>query len=348
MDRCAAEVVVRFAGTTVTVAHVLPGRTLRAGRDSEIALDVAPFDLLSTTSHGFAIRRDADAPAEPLGEPISLSFGNVTLDLAVVSFERTPLAIRDIERRPFAYGAGVLTAVAALLLLSFELGDPDADLTVPGMDTSRGRPTRIARFAVAAQTTKKEDKPPPTEAPITVDDTPSEHPLTDLAQAATAASLASQQSPNGHGPETVPATIESAPSEGDRRQERRFDPDANPDFDTKKVGNYTTVSTGQAAGAKYELDGENGRRKPLIVVSCDSSSCVIIGGDPASNVRVELERKLPEIVACYEKYSDTAGKKVELDFGIGEAGKADRVNVGGVGDYDSCVANIINNLTFEK
>jgi hypothetical protein len=218
---------------------------------------------------------------------------------------------------------------------------------VPAARDAKHRPTRIARFAVAAQTVKRENKPAPIDTPITADQTPTPNPALADAAAAAANSIASVKMPNGEGPK-VPSTAESEESAGGNQPGQSFDPDANPAFDTAKVGKYTTVSTGAAAGAGFRLAGENGKRKPLIVVSCDSSSCVIIGGDPASGIREALETRLDEIVGCYEQHGATAGKKVELDFGIDERGKVDAVNVGGVGDYDSCVAKIINSLDFAK
>ena len=344
----AAEVVVRMAETIVTVAHISPGETFVVGRAARahLALDVPAFTLVTSTAHGFEVCVAPGVPPIALDDAVAVTFGHVSISVALVTGEPTRVPRRTVERRPLAFGAGSLFVHAAILLLATWLATPD-DATVPANETRKRRPARIARFAVAAQTVKREPKAPPADTPITADETPSPAPVTDDAAAAAAAAIASTQTPNGHGVK-VPATVESAPSDEETQPGRSFDPDANPAFDTAKVGKYTTVSTGTSAGAEFRLAGENGQRKPLIVVSCDSSSCVIIGGDPASGIREALEAKLDDIVACYEQHASTAGKKVELDFGIDEAGKVDAVNVGGVGDYDSCVADIIRNLALEK
>ena len=348
MACAAAEVVVRFAETTVTTAYVSPGDSFVLGRtrDVDVAIDVATFTLLESTPCGFVVRVARDAQPVALGDaPVELAFGLVTIRVSLVARERTRLARRRVERRPFAYGGSSLAIHAALLLGATWLADPDETSTsIPALETSKRRPARIARFAVGAQTVKREPKPEPTVTPITTDDTPSTTPATDEPTAAGVGSIASMQRPNGRGDEKVERTPEAHESVANTDTERRFDPDANPAFDTVKVGNYTTVATGNAAGASFKLAGENGQRKPVIVVSCDSSSCVIVGGDPASGVREALEARLDDIVACYEQHAQTAGKKVELDFGIDERGQVDAVNVGGVGDYDSCVAEIIKNL----
>lgn len=344
----AAEVVVRFAETTVALAHVAPGETFVVGRATRahLPIDVPVFTLVASTAHGFVICAEAGAQPVALEEPVELAFGHVRVRVSLVTLSHTAVPRKQMERRPFAFGLGSLFVHAAVLLIATWLATPD-DETVPANETKKRRPARIARFAVAEQTVKREPKPAPVEPPITADETPSPNPSTDDAAAAAAAAIASTQMPHGRG-EKVPSTVESQPADGETQEGRRFDPDANAAFDTVKVGKYTTVSTGSSAGANFRLAGENGQRKPLIVVSCDSSSCVIIGGDPATGIREALEAKLDDIVACYEKHASTAGKKVELDFGIDESGKVDAVNVGGVGDYDSCVADIITNLALEK
>jgi hypothetical protein len=148
---------------------------------------------------------------------------------------------------------------------------------------------------------------------------------------------------NGLGEATEAPAVETVAAV-DNEEPRSFDPDANPMFDSVKVGNYATVATGTAAGAQFKLAGENGQRRPVIVVSCDAASCLILGGDANSGVREALEAKLDQITGCYARYEQTAGKKVELDFGIDGTGRIDAVHVGGVGDYDSCVANVITSI----
>lgn len=333
------EVVTRLGETTVALTHVRPGGRFEVGLDHGVD---APFTLVESTEHGFVLRTGSGEPTTPLADPVELTFGLVTIRVTPTTLVPAKLARRAVDRRPLAYGSGSLAVHVGLLAIATWLASTDED-TAAGTTDRKRRPTRIARFAVAEQTVKREDKPPPLDTPITVDESPAEKPITDDKAEGAAASRDSVAMPNGHG-EKVPSTVDSQASEGSPEPGRGFDPDANPNFDTVKLGKYTTVSTGASAGAEYKLAGENGQRKPLIVVSCDSSSCVIIGGDPASGIREALEARLDEIVGCYEKHESTAGKKVELDFGISESGKVDTVAVGGVGDYDSCVATIINSL----
>lgn len=339
----AAEIVVSFADTTLAVVHVRAGDfVVGRARDAQLPLDVAPFALVSATPHGFAVRTAAAAPPRALDGPLALAIGHVAIRIAPIALATPPLPRRRIEPRPLVFGAGSLAAHLAIVLAAAWLATPD-EATVPALADARGRPTRIARFAVAAQTKRRAERPPPVTVPITTDDTETARPAPDQPAAGAIAPRPSQPAPHGRGRQIAPRA--EVPGEGaDDAPGRRFDPDASPAFDTVKVGDYTTVATGAAAGDDYRLAGENGQRKPVIVVSCDASTCLILGGDPASGVREALEARLPDIAACYAQHAHAAGQKVELDFGIDERGRIGGVSVGGVGDYDACVANIISSL----
>jgi len=339
----AAEVVVRFAETIVTTAHVARGKRFVIGqmREADLALDVPAFTLVEATARGFMVRTSAEDRAVVLAEPIEITLGHVTIRVARVTLAPTPVPRREVERRPLVFGAGSLALHATVLLVSGWLATPAASTVAANESTKR--PTKIARFAVEAQTVERQPEPPPQTTPITSDSTPTPDPeLAEMARAAVDA-MASVEA-NGLGEQLFEHAIETTDSLGETEPQPGFDPDANPAFDTVKVGDFATVSTGSSAGAGYRLAGENGQRRPVIVISCDASSCLILGGDPKSGIREALESKLDQITGCYEQHGSTAGKKVELDFGIDETGKIEEVNVGGVGDYDSCVAKIIKSI----
>lgn len=337
-----AEVVVWFADTIVTTAHVPLDSRFVVGntRESHAAVDVAPFTLVEGTPRGFFVRTRAEAIPARLDTPIELTFGPVTIRVAPVTFATNPVPRRGLDRRAIAYGLASLATHVTLIAVATWLATPAT--TAIGVEDARKRPTKISRLAAEAQTVKREDKPAPDTTPITADDTPSLDPMIDEFAVATADAMAAYEE-NGLGEATEAPAIETTASI-DNGEPRTFDPDANAMFDTVKVGAYSTVASGTTAGAQFKLAGENGQRRPVIVVSCDAASCLILGGDPESGVREALEARLDQITGCYEKYEQTAGKKVELDFGIDGAGKIDAVNVGGVGDYDACVANVIKSI----
>lgn len=324
-ERC-VEVTVSFGSTLVHVALVRRGERCIVGRtrDADIALDVAPWTFVDSTPHGFV------ADGAPLDTaPVVRAFGAVTLTAVLVERPRASLPRRRIEGRPFAYGA--LSVAVHAVVLAGALGSLASTVErAPASDASRGRPVKLARFAVAAQTVRRAPVPPPETTPVTTDDTPSAMP---------------EPSAPVVPADGVPATGlgERAPAIG--AEPTHFDPSTSPAFDTVKVGDYATLSTGRAAGDDYELAGANGNRKPILIISCDAATCLVLGGGSENDhVRRALESRLPEITACYAAHAATAGKKVELDFGIDDAGKVAAVNVGGVGDYDSCVAGIIQGL----
>lgn len=329
------EVVVSFAGTTLATALVASHQrfVIGATRDADFALDVpVPFAVVE----GAFVRAAADAIPVRLHGPVALTFGHVTLRIApATAAGRLPRA--EIDRRAVAYGGGSLLAHVALLGVATWLATPET--TAVGVEEARARPTMVARFAAEAQTVKREDRPAPPVAPVTADDTPTPNPMLDDLAIATKNALEA----NGLGADTDERAVESTGTSHDD-EPRSFDPDANAAFETVKVGELSTVSTGTAAGASFRLVGENGNRRPVIVISCDAASCLILGGDPASGIREALEARLASITGCYEQHASSAGKKVELDFGIDGDGKIERVEVGGVGDYDSCVADVIEGI----
>lgn len=344
----AAEVVVWFDDELVDVTHVVRGASYRIGSapDADLALDVAPFALVEATDSAFIIRRDARDPV-PLtrSRPVALSIGRVAITITLVTLERTPVPRRSIERRPYGFGACSLVLHVGVWLLATLVSRP-AETAVPGTETEQRRPTRVARFATQVQTVKRQPKPEPATLPITTDDTPSESPAT--------------EAPSEPAPPTNANVVDSARAATQREGARipitqdnpaeshRFDPTTQPEFDTVKTGSFSTVATGSSAGERYELAGANGKRRPLIVVTCDAASCLVTGGENADGVRKQLQRRVPEIVACYEQYPSTAGRKVEMDFGIDDAGNVDSLAIGGVGDVDTCVTKIVSSIQFSS
>jgi len=154
------------------------------------------------------------------------------------------------------------------------------------------------------------------------------------------------------GPDQQSLVTEPVTAHGDREVDppatetghsRRFDPDASAEFDTAKVGAFSTVSTGRLSGEHY---GAEAKRSGLIVVSCDATSCLVLGGKEAAPIRKAVEEHLAEITACYENESAAGGRKIEIDVGLDDAGRVDDLKVGGVGDVGHCVADVIKRTAF--
>ncbi|HEY5923685.1 MAG TPA: hypothetical protein VIV11_18515 [Kofleriaceae bacterium] len=305
------QVLARFVDTLIDVAYVAPGGTYRFG-DTCFAVD----DL---------VERGA-------------TIGHVTIAASRVRPPRAGVPRREIEWRPYCYIGLSLAAHVGVWLAAILMTEP---ALAPATETSYGRATRIARFATPSQSVKHSRAAPPEEIPITADETPSESPL-----------IAPEESPPGavagESAALLPEpSVDTGASDANQDgQQRRFDPTTNPAFDSVKTGDYSTVSTGRTAGQHYMAESSNGKRMPMTVVSCDSVSCIVIGGDNASAIRDVVQKRLPEILSCYEKSEGVGGKKVEVDFGIDAGGKVGELQVGGVGDVGTCVSAIIRDIEF--
>jgi hypothetical protein len=308
------EVVVRIGGELHDVAY------LHAG---VYAAGVCDIDITDA-------REQLARSREPL--VIERGFVTITLQLATPPTQRVPR--KRAERRSALYGAGSLALHLGLWLAAIVYG---ASELTPSVSESRGthgpRRARIsAPFTAPAQTVRRENKPEPSTTPITTDSTPTPQPRIEHSGAG---ALRRGQAADG--------TRAIEPRTPDPGPQRHFDPDANPAFDSIKVGDYSTVSRGSRTGEQY---GAQWKRNGLVVVSCDASRCLVLGGENAEPIRAVVEEHLAEITACYAQAAHAAGKKVEIDFGINPAGKVEGLEVGGVGDVGDCVANIIKRARF--
>ena len=233
----------------------------------------------------------------------------VTTTVVEVEAPRRSLPRRPIEIRPLAYTLFSLAVHATVLWLAAREALPP----LPSVTTeSTGHRARIGTFSQSAQTVNRAAKPPPAEVPI-------------------APAIAPPPSPPPARGRGKPAIADSVP--------HHFDPAANADFDTIRTGSFATLATGRTTGEHYGVDAERSR---LVVVSCDETTCLVVGGEAeAGPIRKVVERHLAEITACYRNHAG----KVEVDFGLDAAGKVDGLVVGG--DRDHCIADVIHAIEFD-
>jgi hypothetical protein len=264
--------------------------------------------------------------------PLELEFGPVTVTITLV--EPEPVVARPpVETRPYVFGAASLAVHLGVWLAAMLWpGPPPEPIALPGLVASSetGAATRIGRYAMAAQTVRREHAPPPETIPITTDTTPAAQP------SVTEQPALPPPPPPGRGLDK-PVRPQPQPL---RREPTRFDPTTRPDFDIVETGPYTTLATGRAAGEHYGLAA---RKTRMVVVSCDARSCVVVGGDDAGPIRKAIEARLADIAACYEDAT-----KVELDFGLADDGKALGLTDGSGGAADGCVARIIRSIQFSQ
>jgi len=353
-----ALVVVRFAGDLLQITPVAADGRFRIGTapGTDLATTIAgEFALVAGSERGFVVRCPTGVTARRdglaldgavllrRGPPVVLATGWLTITITLEDAQ--PLARPPIERRPYVFGAASLVAHLAVWLLAMLWPAPPVPLPVlPGIENHDGSTaTRVARYAVAAQSLRRDPRPPPPALPITTGPTPTPQPVVESTRSP------GPRTPTPPGALGPAASAKSTPTREPREpisgQARRFDPTTRPDFDTVKSGPYPTLASGRAAGDEYELAS---RKSRMVVVSCDASSCIVVGGDEAAPIRRAIERRLADITACYENATGAAGRQVELDFDLDDDGMARGVKVGGVGDAGNCVANIIHEIQFSQ
>ncbi|HUS32432.1 MAG TPA: hypothetical protein VMZ53_28220 [Kofleriaceae bacterium] len=302
------EVVVRFAGDLLDVIQLPAGETCFVG----------------TT----AVRAVAGT---------ELTIGLVTVSVTRALADQERLRRPRIEVRPFIYGAVSLVAQVALLVVAFWTASPEPT-TAPAVEADSGKKpgaVRIKRFATPSQTIERTPDPAPSETPVTADETPEQ-----IVERDTPAPQEVQ--------EFVPSEMTggglatTGPSDGDGTS--KFDPAANPAFDSIKVGNYSTLSSGRAAGDGY---GPEARNSSLVVITCDRASCLVLGGEKAARVRKAVNERIADITDCYKRAAANGGGSVEIDFQVDAAGDVGDLEIGEADPAGSCVAKILRSLQID-
>jgi hypothetical protein len=301
------EVVVRFAGDLLDVIQLPAGETYWIG--------MTPLRAVA-------------------GTEVTVGLVTVTVSRAPTDQEVVPR--RAIEVRPYAYGAASLVGQLALLLIAFWTATSEPE-SAPAIEANNGKrgAMRIKRFAVPAQTIERTPDPAPAETPITTDETPDQTMDLDTpAPQEVQEFVPSEMSGGGLDVE--------GPKDGDGAS--KFDPSTNPAFDSIKVGDYSTLATGQHAGEGY---GPLARNSSLVVITCDRASCLVVGGEKAVRVRKAVNERLAEITDCYKRAALNGGGKVEIDFQVDAAGGVDDLEVGEADPAGACVARILKTLQID-
>jgi hypothetical protein len=301
------EVVVRFAGDLLDVIELPAGSTYLVGTTPvrAVAGTEATFGLVTVT-----VSRRGDLEALPRPR---------------------------IEARPYVYCALSLVAQVTLLVIAFwtAKSEPVSAPAIEATGVNRPGATRIKRFAMPAQTTERTPDPAPSETPVTADRSPEEEVERDTpAPQETQDFVPSEMTGGG--------LVEQGPDDGNGTSQ--FDPSANPAFDTVKVGDYSTLSTGRSAGEGY---GPHARNSSLVVITCDRATCLVLGGEKAVRVRKAVEERMADITECYKRAAVSGGGAVEIDFAVDEAGDIEDLELGDADPAGACVAKIIRSLQID-
>lgn len=299
------EVVVRFAGDLHEIVEVSAGETVLVGDTAVVA----------------------KAGTE-------LTIGLATVTVTAVAEKASQVPPPRIDPRLLGFIAASLVGQIALVALSLYLfpEEPPAAPVIEVRDRHPGS-ARISRIAAVPQTIEQAPEPAPVEAPITEQQTPEQ--------------VERDAPPPPEVDDFVPSEITGGgltdgPEDADGTS--RFDPGADPAFDTVKVGAYSTVATGRGAGEDY---APHVRNSSLVVITCDRASCLVLGGEKAVRVRNAVNERLAELTDCYRHAAENGGGSVEIDFSVDQGGTIDDLAT----DADPasrCVAKILRTLDIDE
>lgn len=355
------EVRASFEATSIAVAHVRAGERYCMGSAPGVELVIGAelgierFDLIDgwvlrsppacrvwRTERARTLRVQEPAIAIEHGATIELMLGRITLRVCRVTIP-AGLPRPALEKRPYLFGAVSLAVQLAIVVVAMwqHAAPLPTPITQPG-DERAGQPLRRARIALPGQTVRRAPVPEPAATPI---EEPTPTPSAASPAAVSAGSRPAPSAPAGGGADSSRSRDGSEVAR-EVYADGRFDPTRDAAFDSVRSGSYSTVATGRAAGDDHQLP-ERGERSRLVVVRCDAATCVVVGGEAATEIRQKLQQRLSEIVACYRDRAPGTGREVELDFEV-DGGKVQAVEVGGIGDVDSCVARIVRSIQFAE
>lgn len=283
---------------------------------------------VARVSAGSTYRLGTETLVVKAGTELTRGLATVTMT-AAGSTRRLPYRIPDV--RPYAYAGVSLLAHLAVVIAALQSVPTPLPIVEPTTQPRGG--VRIKRFAADAQTVTPVEQPaaavsPTSETPEPVErDTPAPAEVREFAPS-----------------EITGGGLTEGPTDGDGTSER-FDPSQDAAFDTIKVGDYSTVSTGEGAGEHY---GPQQRHSNLVVITCDRITCLVVGGQKAVRIRRAVEERMSELTDCYKDAAESGGGSVEIDFGVDASGAIKDLAVGDADSASRCVATILRTLEVDE
>ena len=338
MAREVVEVVARFAGTILDVAHVGPAATYRIGCAPGVDLAVPGVTCFPLVT-GDIVRCPIGLAESQQGEATVLRVGALELHITRTRLPDRTLPPPRFELRTSAFLAASLVAHLAIWFAAVRFA-PLERLAPP-----RVRP-RLVHLAIA-----DEPRPP---APITPPP-----PVPTAAPASRAAPV-----PRGargrrgggqrdaEGPEDVVAAaralnatleaIDLPGRAGEIDAEHFYDPGnqgggnfgSGRRFDPTRREGWGTVATGPYTLMLYD------------VTLCPQHSCTVEGPIPALYVRTHLHKYMDAIYACYEQLAPGLGTIV-LEMTITADGAVRDARGSGLGETGACAARVASTIYFK-
>ena len=296
------EIVVRFGGTIIDVAHVAANGAYRIGTAPSVDLPVIGstcFPLIDQlvlrapagtpacrTIDGRKVAIDASMVRLLPGFEIELELGAITIAIAVVPPSRTELPRPSLDRRLPAYLAVALVAHLAMWAVA-EVRTPPPEMTIAPRPPPRVMRIASREPAPHAVTQRSDEEPapgPPPPRPRTRRSPPS---------ALESARLLARTLGDMHVADALDQAglyVEAdAPRFGGARQ---FDPATRAGFASIATGRYETISNGPGTGDDFDLPTSG-----VHVAICESE-CAATGALGARLLRGILEAHARELAAC--------------------------------------------------
>jgi hypothetical protein len=340
MDSAVVEVVARFAGTIIDVAHVSPTETYRIGTAPGCALAVPGLTCFPLVDAG-KLRCPLGVPAVEHDGTTELTVGALSLQVRRTTLRRAPLARPRIEWSPAAFVLASLIAHLAVWLIALRFA--------PFEQLPRPRPVlRLVRVEHTGELAPVKPPPAPTQKPAVVQPAsrarvtravPSERPAEPATSRSTgdavgeAVARAMKSFDDTHVVERVSALRpEDTYNEDDANARgfgggRRFDPTQRDGWGTVESGAYATM--------------------PFDFKQCpDKKQCSVEGPIPPLYVRTHVLARMAEIYACYEQHSAEPGTIV-LEFTITADGAVRDARGSGLGETGACAARVVADIFFK-
>jgi hypothetical protein len=335
MDRDVVEVVARFGGTILDVAHVGEADTYRIGSAQGTNLAVPGLVCFPLVT-GTKLRFPVGVPAVEHDGWTELRFGALTIHLTRTKLSRAPLARPRFERRTSVFLAASLVVHLALWLLALA--------SAPYEKLPRQRAVlRLAHMTSAPEPTVK---PKPVKPPERI---AGKHASAAAMQPARPRRVATDDEPHFHTAAEATAALAASFDKidvvgklADLRPEdtynedeanargfggsKRFDPNEREGFESVKSGNYSTMI--------YD------------VKLCPNKSCTVVGPVPALFVRTHLLAHMDEIYDCYVQHATEPGTIV-LSFTITPDGSVHDASGSGLGETGPCAARVAGEIYFK-
>jgi hypothetical protein len=332
MERDVVEVVARFGGTIIDVAHVGPTETYRIGSAPTANLAVPGLTCFPLVD-GRMIRHPHGIAAVEHEGWSELQIGALTLWVGRTKLAVTPVARRRPEWRVWAFLAASLIAHLAVWLIAVTTAPLERLVDKPrpmilvhnavAPERVEPKPARKRESAAAAQPANGDRVPRPRAKRRTSATEEMGH------DAGYWAARVMKSIDDAHVVEQVGALT----------AENQYDEDAE---NAKGFGGSPRMGPPES----IKTNGYEGIMIPFNVKLCPNKSCTVKGPIPALFIRTHLHAHMDAIYDCYLEHAGGPGTIV-LEFSITADGAVRDAHGSGLGETGACAAGVLGEIYFK-